>query len=156
MTKDELDKLILKLPELAEAFTSVGADEGTLWLLSDQRDALLPAWNSGPNASAIVGDYQQPLTTGLISFVCISEQAICENSVYRNASQDPTLDRKLSLLTCSMIAVPLKIRGEVHGVVSCVKLKAPHTPEDPPPFSADDLAAIARKVEELTPHLAAP
>ena len=47
---------------------------------------------------------------GIISMVYGNEQAFCENEVYRNADQDKTLDQKLNVLTCGMIAVPLAPR----------------------------------------------
>ena len=59
-----------------------------------------------------------------MSLICVTEQAICENAVYQNAQQDPTLDRRLGVLTCAMIAVPLRFRDAIHGGVSCVRLKA--------------------------------
>lgn len=135
---------------LCEVFAVVGADEGTLWLLDEAQTALVPVWNSGPNAHRIVNHHRQPLNAGLVSLVCVTGQAICENGIYRNAGQDPTLDRHLGLLTCAMIAVPLHFRRAERGVVSCVKLK-PATPSapDPAPFSAADLARVTAAVRDL-------
>lgn len=128
---------------LRTAFLETRADEGTLWLLDPSLEALIPVWNSGANAAHFVGHYRQPLQTGLISLVCVSGQALCENSVYQNAGQDPTLDRQLGVLTCSMIAVPLKFRGEIRGVISCVKLKPANTnTPDPEGFTPEDLVRI--------------
>lgn len=126
---------------------SLGAQEATVWRVDDGH--LVPAWNSGPNAEAILASYKQPLSEGLISIVCLTEQAICENEVYRNAGQDPTLDRTLGVLTCSMMAVPLRVGGEVSGVVSCVKLKKSLAEEDPPPFSQRDLERFCEAVRSL-------
>ncbi len=135
-------------------FGTISAHEGTLWLLNDRMECLVPAWNSGPNANAFVGNFRQPLTSGLISLVCITGQAICENEVYQHAGQDPRLDQQLGVKTCSMIAVPVLVDGEVKGIVSCVRLKpAEKDVPDPLPFSADDLRAVMDVVESLGPEL---
>jgi hypothetical protein len=132
------------IEQLDDAFRSAGADEGTLWLLDEPKAFLVPVWNSGPDADKIVGQYRQPLTAGLISLTCISQQALCENGVYRNAKQDPTLDRSLGKRTCSMIAVPFCHQGEIRGVVSCVKLTADGPDQaDPPGFTPGDLRIVA-------------
>jgi hypothetical protein len=135
---------------LVEEFAAAGADEGTIWLIDEARRALTPVWNSGPHAEAFVGRHSQPLSVGLVSLVFMTGQALCENRVYWHAGQDPTLDHSLGLLTCSMIVVPLCIRGEACGVVSCVKLKRADSEEpDPPPFTAADLARITGAVQRL-------
>jgi hypothetical protein len=135
---------------LKKAFDSVGADEGTIWLLDENEEALVPVWSSGPYGERFVGIHRQPLTAGLMSLICVTEQAICENSVYQNAQQDPTLDRRLGVLTCAMIAVPLRFRDAIHGGVSCVRLKrANASAPEPPPFSTADLALVTDAVREV-------
>jgi hypothetical protein len=135
---------------LKKAFDSVGADEGTIWLLDEKEEALVPVWSSGPYGERFVGIHRQPLTAGLMSLICVTEQAICENSVYQNAQQDPTLDRRLGVLTCAMIAVPLRFRDAIHGGVSCVRLKpANASAPEPPPFSTADLALVTDAVREV-------
>jgi GAF domain len=135
---------------LKRAFDSVGADEGTIWLLDEKEEALVPVWSSGPYGERFVGLHRQPLTAGLMSLICVTEQAICENSVYQNAQQDPTLDRRLGVLTCAMIAVPLRFRDAIHGGVSCVRLKPGNaSAPEPPPFSTADLALVTDAVREV-------
>ena len=140
------------LSGLTKAFDHVEASEGTVWLLDDRGEVLEPVWNSGPRAAEFVGKYRHPVGSGLIGLVCATEQALCENAVYRHAGQDPTLDRALKLLTCAMIAVPFRLRGGLAGVVSCVKLKSPGSSDpEPPPFTQEDLSvmvAAVRKLEE--------
>jgi len=139
---------------LRDIFEFVGASEGTLWLLDNERQTLVPIWNSGPRAQELVGRHIQPLNAGLISLVCVSEQAICENGVYRNAGQDGTVDRKLGVLTCSMIAAPVRVRGAIVGVVSCVRLKpAEGDHPDPPPFGMEDLERVLAAVREWQTEL---
>jgi hypothetical protein len=135
---------------LRKAFADVHADEGTIWLLDEKQEALVPVWSSGPYGERFVGIHRQPLTAGLMSLICVTEQAICENAVYQNAQQDPTLDRRLGVLTCAMIAVPLRFRDAIHGGVSCVRLKpANASAPEPPPFSTADLALVTDAVREV-------
>jgi hypothetical protein len=135
---------------LRNAFEAVGADEGTIWLLDENQEALVPVWSSGPYGERFVGLHRQPLTAGLMSLICVTEQALCENAVYQNAQQDPTLDRRLGVLTCAMIAVPLRFRDAIHGGVSCVRLKSMEAgAPEPPPFSATDLAVVTDAVREV-------
>ncbi len=140
---------------LAKTLIAISAHEGTLWLLDDEMQNLVPSWNSGPKAKSFVGKFQQPLTSGLISLVCVTGQAICENEVYQHAGQDPRLDQQLRLKTCSMIAVPVRVDGDIRGIVSCVRLKpAGENIPDPPPFSTDDLRTVIEAVESLGSQLA--
>jgi GAF domain len=135
---------------LRRAFADVHADEGTIWLLDEKQEALVPVWSSGPYGERFVGIHRQPLTAGLMSLICVTEQAICENAVYQNAQQDPTLDRRLGVLTCAMIAVPLRFRDAIHGGVSCVRLKSTNaSAPEPPPFSTADLALVTDAVREV-------
>lgn len=135
---------------LRRAFADVHADEGTIWLLDEKQEALVPVWSSGPYGERFVGIHRQPLTAGLMSLICVTEQAICENAVYQNAQQDPTLDRRLGVLTCAMIAVPLRFCDAIHGGVSCVRVKAANaSAPEPPPFSTADLALVTEAVREV-------
>lgn len=125
------------------AFRNVGAHEGTVWLLNDAKDALVPRFNTGQRAHEFVGRYHHPLTSGFVSVVFHTEQPLCENGVYRSARHDKTLDLKLGLHTCAMIAVPLTFCGELRGVISCVQIKSAAGDEpDPPGFTDKDLGAV--------------
>jgi len=99
------------------------ADEGTIWLLDEPRESLVPVFNSGPHAIEFVGKFRQKLSSGMISMVVATEQPICENAVNRNHSQDKTLDYRLGVQTCAMIAVPFYFAGELRGVLSGVQLR---------------------------------
>lgn len=128
---------------LVEGFARVGAHEGTVWLLDHSRNKLVPRFNNGPHAADFVGSFRQSLRAGMISMVVATEQPICENQVHRNQRQDRTLDRKLGLLTCSMLAVPFYFVGEIRGVISAVQLKQAGSAEaDPAGFSPENLSAL--------------
>jgi hypothetical protein len=62
---------------LTKAFSAVGADEGTIWLLDEKEEALVPVWSSGPYGESFIGAHRQPLTAGLMSLICVTEQGIC-------------------------------------------------------------------------------
>jgi hypothetical protein len=127
-----------------DAFDSVGADEGTIWLADSKEENLVPSYNSGSRALSFVNQFRQPLARGLISLVFRNGQSFCENEVYRNAKQDPTLDKRLEVLTCGMIAVPFYFALEVRGIISCVKLKANEDAPDPSGFSPESIHRIER------------
>jgi transcriptional regulator with GAF, ATPase, and Fis domain len=125
---------------LRNAFTTIGAHEGTVWLVDDAREHLVPRWNSGPQAAQFVDLLRQPLAKGMISMVVATQQPICENEVYRNARQDKTADQTLGVLTCAMLAVPLAFGEELRGVLTAVQIKPAGTVDpDPPGFTAEHL-----------------
>lgn len=105
---------------LAAAFRRCRADEGTVWLLHD--GALVPAYNTGPNAAAIVDLFRQPVESGIIGMVAVTEQSFCANGIADDPMRDPTLDGTLSVETQAMMAVPFAFAGSLRGVVSCVQL----------------------------------
>ena len=109
--------------ELSAAFREANADEGTVWLLDQERANLVACHNTGADAGKIAG-FKQPLGKGLISMVFETEQAFCENDIQRNTVQDKRLDRHLGKSTMALIAVPFIVRGEICGVISCVKLES--------------------------------
>jgi hypothetical protein len=127
---------------IAAAFRSAGGDEGTVWLLDEGREHLVAAFNSGPNADAFVGKFRQSLQAGMISLVCASEQPLCENEVFNSSRQDKTLDHRLGLRTCSMVAVPLYFARELRGVISCVQLRRVDELESTPGFTMASVAAL--------------
>lgn len=119
-----------------------GAHEGTLWLVDEAEEHLVPAVNTGSQAASFVGKFKQPLSRGLISMVYVTEQPFCENQVYAHQAQDRTLDQSLGVLTCSMIAVPLYFAQQLRGVISCVQLKPRDATDDPPGFSPESLRHV--------------
>lgn len=128
---------------LVAGLECVNAHEGTVWLLDHSRLNLVPRYNNGENAATFVGSFRQTLRAGMISMVVATQQPICENEVHKSRQQDRTLDQKLGLVTCSMLAVPLYFASEVRGVISAVRLKRADTDDpDPPGFSPHDLRGL--------------
>jgi len=135
---------------LGQAFAAVNADEGTVWLLDAPGENLLPAFTLGPHAGLLQQGFKQPLNAGLISMVFASEQPFLENEVWKNARQNKSLDTLLRVRTCAMIAVPFYLLRDCRGVLSCVQLQNPDSPEPGPAgFQAGHLAAIERAAELL-------
>jgi hypothetical protein len=141
------DEMLVKF--LTDIFERVSADEGSIWLLDEEKQHLVVAFNSGPNADKIVG-FKQPLNKGIISLVVASERAFIESNVYKNAKYSAALDEKLHNTTYAMIAVPLYFLNQVRGVISCVQLfdilvqQGEPVPagKTPPGFKPEHLLAI--------------
>lgn len=128
---------------LVEGFARAGAHEGSIWLLDETREFLVPRFNSGPHAAQFVNSFRQTVRAGMISMVVATEQPICENGMCGNGSQDKALDDLLQLETCAMLAVPFYFLGELRGVISCVQLRpSGSTDAAPPGFSPDALRGL--------------
>ncbi len=149
------DGLVFAL--LHGSFRQVGASEGSIWLLDPEKQHLVVAHNSGPDAAKIVG-FKQPLSEGIVSMVVATEQAFAENEVYKNKKHSPTLDRTLGKTTYAMIVVPFHLLGEVRGVISCVQLLnvrydgegAVPTEGTPAGFAPEHMAVIHQTASVVT------
>lgn len=141
------DEIILKV--LKGTFERISADEGSIWLLDQERKHLVAAYNSGQNSEKIVG-FKNPLGEGIISLVVASEHAFVENQVYKNKSHSAALNKKLGRTTYAMIAVPFYFLNQVRGVISCVQLldvliqdgEAAPVGRTPTGFTPNDLNAV--------------
>src|SRR5207302_2607880 len=135
---------------LERGFLEAQADEGTVWLLDETAEHLVPAFNTGPDATRLVGTFKQPLNSGLICMVLASEQPFLENEVQKNAAQSKLLDSRLKVQTHAMIAVPFYFVHACRGVVSCVQLKRAASDRDPPGFRPEDLVSVQRSATLLS------
>jgi len=148
-----LDPLMRQTVETG--FAEAGADEGTVWLLDQAGEYLVPAWNTGPHADRLVGKFKQPLKAGLICMVFSSEQPFLENEVWKNSRQSKLLDSMLEVQTSAMIAVPFYFLRACRGVVSCVKLNKPDSttkggPNGSNGFGPEHLAHVQRTTAILS------
>lgn len=100
----------------------IGGTEGSVWLFDQASECLTIAYNTGPNSMKLMGQFKQPLSSGLVSMVFSSEQPFVKNEVFKNSNQDKTLDLMLKVRTYAMIAVPFYFLDACRGVVSCVQL----------------------------------
>jgi hypothetical protein len=127
---------------LDDGFTRAGAHEGTLWIVDPPAEALVPVFNTGADAAKFVEQFKQPLKAGIVSMVFANEQTFCENEIYKNQLQDPSLDRKLGLRTFAMIVVPFHVAGSIKGVISCVQVRRTADTADPKGFGPNDTSII--------------
>jgi hypothetical protein len=141
-----LDPLMRQTIE--HGFTEAGADEGTVWLLDQAGESLVPAWNNGPHADKLVCRFKQPLNAGLICMVFSSEQPFLENEVWKNSRQSKLLDSMLEVQTSAMIAVPFYFLRACRGVVSCVQLNKSHL--EPAHNSTTAVPSNGFRPEDLT------
>jgi hypothetical protein len=139
--------------DLRDAFDAVGATEGTLWIVDAAAGALVPAFNSGPDAARFVAEVTQPLGRGLVAMVLATQNAFCENAVWRNAAHDGTVDRVMGRRTLAMIAVPFFLGAQPRGVVSCVRLGASDSRAAGARFTPADLRRVRRAADALTLRL---
>ena len=126
-----------------KAIEGAGGTEGSVWLADQSSESLVIVYNTGTNSEKLVGRFNQPLDSGLISMVFASEQAFVENQVFRNSNQDKSLDSMLGLQTQAMIAIPFYFLEACRGVISCVQLtRAGSGGTSPSGFDAADEAII--------------
>ncbi len=116
----------------------VGAKDAALWLASESH--LIPLIGVGPNSEGFLGNFQQPLSEGLISLVHASGQGLCENAISENPQHSALLDHQLGIRTESMIALPLAVLGRPIGVITCVHTRTAGSDE---PIERFDLQAMA-------------
>lgn len=144
-----LDPLLREI--IKQGFADAGAHEGTVWLVDAAGESLEPAHTVGPHAEKIVGQFKQPLGSGLISMVFATEQPFLENEVTRNTQQNKLLDAQLDVQTHSLIAVPFHFLNACRGVVSCVRFKSPNGGAGGPPgFHAIHLGHVQRATALLS------
>ncbi|HUC86382.1 MAG TPA: GAF domain-containing protein [Candidatus Acidoferrales bacterium] len=124
-----------------------GGAEGTIWVADEAGEFLVPAHNSGPRAQEIVGQFKQPIGSGLICLVFASEQPFLENDVARNSQQSKLLDNLLNVHTTALIAVPFYFLRQCRGVISCVQLSSSGQNGG---FHPQDLACVQQLAEVLS------
>lgn len=135
---------------LKAAFHAAGADEGTFWLADHRKSELVPVFNNGPQSQHMLNEVRQPISAGIIGMVFSTEQAFCENDVYKNTYHDKTIDETMMMTTCAMIASPLYFTQHTRGVISCVRLKSGNTNEpDPREFSFKEFRHVQLAAETL-------
>ncbi len=143
LTPDDLRGLIDPLLQsiFSASMAAIGSDSATVWIADKERTKLTAFFVD--REPKLVGR-EQPLDEGLISLVLASEQAICENQVYKHAQHSKLVDQALGIITCAMIAVPFYLGGQVCGVMSCVKIKRDKNDPDPDGFTGAHLTEVQR------------
>lgn len=105
--------------ELKQAVRAVGAEEGSILLLTPSGQALRFAVCSSDSAAKLV-DTQQPVTRGVVGLVASFQQPTIANQLADDPQHDPTVDTKIGSTTRSQMAVPLSDAEHEFGVVTAI------------------------------------
>ena len=129
----EMDGLMDQVMQgyLGSLVERVGAEGGTLWLASPGEAVLRAVFN--PRQPEMSGK-RQPLSSGLISLVFVTGEAVNVSRVATDARHSPIIDLAVGRETEAMIAVPFLPAGQLRGVLTAVRFKGAEKP-----FSAQDL-----------------
>jgi hypothetical protein len=109
---------------MSDALIAAEADQGVLWLVDDKKHELRPCFSIGEHSEFFLREIRQPLSSGLISMVFFTEDAICEAEVGRRSEYCPDVDSRLGAKTQAMIAIPVFFAQRCRGVFSAVLLEA--------------------------------
>lgn len=134
---------------LRDLFATIGATEGTIWLLDADENYLIPHYNSGPCAEKMKAEVRQPADSGLIGMVLATGSSFHSAQTYMDPKHDKSVDTTLCLITCSMVAVPFNFAGQPRGVISAVTLKQGKAAADPAPIPASAIGVLGRAAEIL-------
>jgi hypothetical protein len=151
----EVDTLLgpLGRQALVQCFAGVGADEGTLWLVNQERTELIPAYSTSERAEQWVTLHRQPLDRGIVSMIFATEQTFSESELQSHPDHDATLDRRLGVMTTAMIGTPFVFGERVRGVMTCVRLVDKDELQRGDPSRRRPFGSDAAAVVELTSTL---
>jgi len=119
----------------------IAADGGTLWWLSPGDAVLEAVFN--PLEPEMAG-HRQPLVSGIISMALAISETICVENMVSDPRHSPAIDSALGKTTRSMIAVPLRLSENTHGVLTAVRLG------DASPFGIRETAVMERQARTMT------
>jgi len=105
--------------ELSQAVRAVGAQEGSILLLTPSGQALRFAVCSSDAAANLI-DTQQPVTRGVVGLVASFQQPTINNELGDDPQHDPSVDEKVGSTTRSQMAVPLSDSAHEFGVVTAI------------------------------------
>jgi len=133
--------------ELAEAVRAVGAEEGSILLLTPSGQALRFAVCSSASATKLI-DTQQPVTRGVVGLVASFQQPTVANKLADDPTHDPSVDAKVGTTTRSQMAVPLSDSEHEFGVVTAINSGRDGG------FNNDDLQHYLDAAKAITARLA--
>ena len=132
---------------LAEAVQAVGAQEGSILLLTPSGQALKFALCSSSTSEKLI-DTQQPVTRGVVGLVASFQQPTINNELDNDPQHDPSVDEKVGSQTRSQMAVPLSDAEQEYGVVTAINAK------NESGFTNDDLQRYLEAAKSITARLA--
>jgi len=103
-----------------EAADACGAAEATFWLLAGGGDALEGLWNAGATPH-LLEQARVPVEGSVIGMVAATGRAAC---VGPETPRHPAVDAMTGTPTTAMAAAPVRLHGEVCGVLSAVNPRA--------------------------------
>jgi signal transduction histidine kinase len=115
----ELREVIARL--LEEVIDIVGSESGSAWLWADAQEGSLVCWaisSEGKDSSPI--DVRLLPGQGIAGWVAETGESIVVNDVTQSTQFFPGVDEQIDFQTRSLIAVPMRVRGGVVGVVEVV------------------------------------
>lgn len=133
--------------ELAKAVRSVGAQEGSILLLTPSGQALRFTLCSSPESGRLI-DTQQPVTRGVVGLVASFQQPTINNALHTDPQHDPSVDEKVGTTTRSQMAVPLSNAYQEYGVVTAINA---HNESG---FTNDNLQQYLGAAKAITARLA--
>lgn len=132
---------------LADAVRSVGAQEGSILLLTPSGQALRFALCSSPNSGKLI-DTQQPVTRGVVGLVASFQQPTINNALDDDPQHDPSVDEKVGSQTRSQMAVPLSDAYQEYGVITAINAN------NEAGFTNEDLKRYLEAAKTITTRLA--
>jgi len=150
--KPLIDKGLAAILDTVSARTM--SDEGTLWAIDREAQALVPIHHRGPDPAAFLARVSQPLGAGIISMVFAGGSSLCENDIAANPAHSQHIDQITGRETAAMIVTPIHAAGRVVAVLTGVKIRHARGAE-PSCYTLEDLSALqatARLAGELIEH----
>ena len=131
---------------LADAVRSVGAQEGSILLLTPSGQALRFALCSSPDSGRLI-DTQQPVTRGVVGLVASFQQPTINNALDNDPQHDPSVDEKVGSSTRSQMAVPLSNASQEYGVITAINAS------NASGFTNDDMQRYLEAAKSITARL---
>jgi signal transduction histidine kinase/DNA-binding NarL/FixJ family response regulator len=113
----DLDRVLELITQ--EVYTMLGAEAALLLLYEPDTDALVFAASSGPALDEIEGK-RIPATDGITGWVLESGQPILVDNVQTHPMRKAWIDQIAGSADHSLVAVPLRFREEIVGVLAAV------------------------------------
>lgn len=132
---------------MADAVAGVGAQEGSILLLTPSGQALRFALCSSTDSGKLI-DTQQPVTRGVVGLVASFQQPTINNELGNDPQHDPSVDEKVGSHTRSQMAVPLSDAYQEYGVITAINAS------NESGFTNDDLQRYLDAAKVITTRLA--
>ena len=116
---------------LDSAVTILNCEAGSFFLVDEATDELVFMVTNGPVAQNLIGQ-RLPPGSGIVGQAVETQSPVVENDVQHSASRFVAIDQQTGFITRALLAVPLKVKEIVIGVLEVINRK------DGLPFVDDD------------------